>query len=152
MKLYLPCRFSEADVSTTYIKWLKKSLACLKDASEAASPQKKKAKSIIDDRLVLMANHSPVPPRCPPECNNMEAEDPMDEDDKLTISEFLRKYKKHKNVKIIEDGNSEKLSGQVPNLESKIAGERSFFTKKSDKDIESVVGNECASSSSLFGR
>lgn len=76
----------------------------------------------------------------------------MDEDDKLTLSEFLRKYKKHENVDIIEDGDSEKLSGQVPNLESKIAGERSFCTKKSDKDIESVIGNECASSSSLFGR
>ncbi|KAB2615683.1 hypothetical protein D8674_022271 [Pyrus ussuriensis x Pyrus communis] len=153
LQSFLRClRLSEADVSTTYIKWLKKSLPCLKDASEAASPQKKKAKSIVDDRSVLMANHSPVPPGCPPECNNMEAEDPMDEDDKLTISEFLRKYKKHKNVKIIEDGDSEKLSGQVPNLESKIARERSFFTKKSDKDIESVVGNECASSRSLFGR
>ncbi|KAM1041367.1 hypothetical protein ACFX13_031292 [Malus domestica] len=99
-----------------------------------------------------MANHPPVRPGCPAKCNNMEAGDPMDEDDKLTISEFLRKYKKHENVEIIEDGDSEKLSGQDPNLESKIAGERSFCTKKSDKDIESVVGNECASSSSLFGR
>ncbi|CAN6560731.1 unnamed protein product [Malus baccata var. baccata] len=86
-----------------------------------------------------MANHPTVRPGCPAKCNNMEAGDPMDEDDKLTISEFLRKY-------------NEKLSGQDPNLESKIAGERSFCTKKSDKDIESVVGNECASSSSLFGR
>ncbi|XP_068309808.1 uncharacterized protein [Pyrus communis] len=152
VKLYLPCRLSEADVSTKYIKWWKKSLSSLKDANEAASPQKKKAKSIVDDRLVLMANQSPVPPGCPPECNDKKAGDPMDEDDKLTISEFLRRYKKHKNVEIIEDGDSEKLSGQVPNLESKIAGERSFCTKKSDKDIESIVGNECASSSSLFGR
>lgn len=50
---------------------------------------------------------------------------------------------------IIEDGDSQKLSGKVPSLESKIAGDISVYTKP-DKDIGSVIAKECASSSPLF--
>ncbi|KAB2605913.1 hypothetical protein D8674_005630 [Pyrus ussuriensis x Pyrus communis] len=147
VKLYLPCRLFEADVSIKYTKWWKKSVSGLEDASEAASPHKKKAKGT--DRSPLMVNHPIVPPGFAPKCNIMEAEDPMDDDDKLTISEGLKRNKKYENFVIIQDSDSEKLSGGVSSLESKIAGESSVCTK-SDKDNGRVVGKECASSSPLF--
>ncbi|KAM0997540.1 hypothetical protein ACFX2I_007397 [Malus domestica] len=147
VKLYLPCRLFEADVSIKYTKWWKKSVSGLEDASEAASPQKKKAKGT--DRSPLMVNHPLVTPGFAPNCNILEAEDPMEDDDKLTIPELLKRNKRYENFVIIEDSDSEKLSGGVPSLESKIAGESSVCTK-SDKDNGRVVGKESASSSPLF--
>ncbi|KAM1804741.1 hypothetical protein ACFX12_030573 [Malus domestica] len=51
------------DISMKYKYWWKKSVSGLEDESEAASPQKKKAKSI--HRSLLMVNHPLVSPGFP---------------------------------------------------------------------------------------
>ncbi|KAM1554799.1 hypothetical protein PS1_007367 [Malus domestica] len=55
VKLYLPSRLFEADVSARYMKWWKQSVSGLEDASEVAVPQKNKTKSM---KLLLKTNHS----------------------------------------------------------------------------------------------
>ncbi|KAM1696430.1 hypothetical protein ACFXTN_027958 [Malus domestica] len=63
VKLYLLCWLFKGDISMKYKYWWKKSVSGLEDESEAASPQKKKAKSI--HRSLLMVNHPLVSPGFP---------------------------------------------------------------------------------------
>ncbi|XP_020416898.1 uncharacterized protein LOC18780981 [Prunus persica] len=141
VKLYLPPRLFEGDVSTKYLKWWKQSVLGLEDANEAAVPQEKKDQSV--NCSLLRANHTPAPPSFPPKWDRMEA--PINED-KLTVSEVLKhnRTKKHRNLEIRQDGDSEKLLSDKIQLASPISD------KKFNKDMVSIVGNECHSHSSLF--
>ncbi|CAB4277787.1 unnamed protein product [Prunus armeniaca] len=141
VKLYLPPRLFEADVSTKYLKWWKQSVLGLEDANEAAVPQEKKDQSVTCS--LLRANHTPAPPSFPPKWDRMEA--PINED-KLTASEFLKysRTKKHRNLEIRQDGDSDKLLSDKVQLASPIS------EKKFNTDMVSIVGNECHSRSSLF--
>ncbi|KAL6283929.1 hypothetical protein ACE6H2_014858 [Prunus campanulata] len=79
----------------------------------------------------------------------MEAEDPIDEDE-LTVTQLLKFRKKHENFGIIQGSDSEKLSSQAQHFASPIAQKGYVNTMKSDGNIVNLVGDECASSSSLF--
>ncbi|VVA22744.1 PREDICTED: serine/threonine-phosphatase 7 [Prunus dulcis] len=142
VKLYLPPRLFEGDVSTKYLKWWKQSVLGLEDANEAAVPQEKKDQSV--NCSLLRANHTPAPPSFPPKWDRMEA--PINED-KLTVSEVLKhnRTKKHRNLEIRQDGDSEKLLSDKVQLASPIS-EKKFNTDM----VVSIVGNECHSRSSLF--
>ncbi|XP_007214250.2 protein MAINTENANCE OF MERISTEMS [Prunus persica] len=129
VKLYLPCRLFEADVSTKYLKWWKQSVSGLE---EAAVPRKKRTK-----RVKLL-----VSPGFPPKRKRMEAEDPIDED-KLTVSEFLKYCKKHENFGIIQGSDGEKLSSQAQHFASSPIAQESYVnTMKSDENIVSLVSDE----------
>ncbi|CAL9017577.1 unnamed protein product [Prunus brigantina] len=147
VKLYLPSRLVEADVTTKYLKWWKQSVSGLEDAREAAVPRKKGTKSL--KCLLPRANHPSVPPGFPPKRKRMEAEDPIDEDE-LTVSQLLKFRKKHENFGIIQGSDSEKLSSQAQHFASPIAQKSYVNTMKSDENIVNLVSDECASSSSLF--
>ncbi|CAL9017576.1 unnamed protein product [Prunus brigantina] len=129
VKLYLPSRLVEADVTTKYLKWWKQSVSGLEDAREAAVPRKKGTKSL--KCLLPRANHPSVPPGFPPKRKRMEAEDPIDEDE-LTVSQLSNFRKKHEN------------------FASPIAQKSYVNTMKSDEKIVNLVGDECVGSSSLF--
>ncbi|RXI03541.1 hypothetical protein DVH24_004193 [Malus domestica] len=99
--------------------------------------------------LLLWTNHPSVPPGFPHKHKGMEAEEPMDEEDKLTISEVLKYRKKHESGGIRQSSDLEKLSDQAHSA-SPVAEESSINMMTSDEGIVSIVGNGCASSSSLF--
>ncbi|CAB4308205.1 unnamed protein product [Prunus armeniaca] len=147
VKLYLPSRLVEADVTTKYLKWWKQSVSGLEDAREAAVPGKKGTKSL--KCLLPRANHPSVPPGFPPKRKRMAAEDPIDEDE-LTVSQLLKFRKKHENFGIIQGSDSEKLSSQAQHFASPIAQKSYVNTMKSDENIVNLVGDECVGSSSLF--
>ncbi|CAB4277784.1 unnamed protein product [Prunus armeniaca] len=147
VKLYLPSRLVEADVTTKYLKWWKQSVSGLENARDAAVPGKKGTKSL--KCLLPRANHPSVPPGFPPKRKRMEAEDPIDEDE-LTVSQLLKFRKKHENFGIIQGSDSEKLSSQAQQFASPIAQKSYVNTMKSDENIVNLVSDECASSSSLF--
>ncbi|KAM1149980.1 hypothetical protein PS2_030298 [Malus domestica] len=164
VKLYLPSRLSEADVSTRYLKWWKQSVAGPKDACEAAVPQKKRSKRTKSKQwFLLRANYPSVTPGFPPK-GATETDDLMDEDeqtilelskdpvdeDKLTISELLKYSKKDESFGIRQSSESVKLSGQDQKLACPVAEESSVNTMKLGEDIVSTVDNGCASSSTLF--
>ncbi|KAM1696426.1 hypothetical protein ACFXTN_027954 [Malus domestica] len=150
VKLYLPSRLFEADVSTNYLKWWNQSVSGHKDACEAAVPRKKRSKTTKHRKsLLLWTNHPSVPPGFPHKHKGMEAEEPMDEEDKLTISEVLKYRKKHESGGIRQSSDLEKLSDQAHSA-SPVAEESSINMMTSDEGIVSIVGNGCASSSSLF--
>ncbi|KAH0986912.1 hypothetical protein GBA52_014089 [Prunus armeniaca] len=147
VKLYLPSRLVEADVTTKYLKWWKQSVSGLENARDAAVPGKKGTKSL--KCLLPRANHPSVPPGFPPKRKIMEAEYPIDEDE-LTVSQLLKFRKKHENFGIIQGSDSEKLSSQAQQFASPIAQKSYVNTMKSDENIVNLVSDECASSSSLF--
>ncbi|KAB2615681.1 hypothetical protein D8674_022269 [Pyrus ussuriensis x Pyrus communis] len=151
VKLYLPSRLFEADVSTNYLKWWNQSVSGHKDACGAAVPQKKRSKTTQSRKsLLLSTNHPSVPPGFPHKHKGMEAEEPMDEEDKLTISEVLKYRKKHESGGIRQSSDREKLSGQAHNSASPVAEESSVTMMTSNEGNVSIVGNGCAISSSLF--
>ncbi|XP_004295810.1 PREDICTED: uncharacterized protein LOC101295119 [Fragaria vesca subsp. vesca] len=60
LKLYIPSRLSEADVSTSYMQWWGATVSELKHISERTMPQKKKGKSVGGS--MLKDKNSPIRP------------------------------------------------------------------------------------------
>ncbi|KAM1256387.1 hypothetical protein ACFX2G_031101 [Malus domestica] len=132
-------------------KWWNQSVSGSKDECEAAVPRKEISERSKSMKLLLLrANHPSVPSGFPSEHKRTEAEEQMDEEDKLTISEFRKCRKKHESSGIRQSSDREKLSGQVHKMVSPVAEECCVNTMKSDEGFVRIAGDGCASSTSLF--
>ncbi|TQD90555.1 hypothetical protein C1H46_023901 [Malus baccata] len=115
----------------------------------------KKVKLYLPSRLFkadVSARLTTLPPGFPPKHEGMEAEERMDKEEKLTLSEFVKYGEKHKKIGIRQRSDSEKLSGQAHNSASPVAEESYVNMMTSDEGIVTIVGNGCASNSSIYDK
>lgn len=139
VRLYIPSRLSEPDVSVRYLKWWNESLLRAKQSSVPLGFPRKKdlepskvRKKISAIPFVISntgrneSNDSLVLPGFSPKCSRMEAGDSMEEDD-LNISEYLRERKKHKSVETRKGGSNS------------TAGESSVDIMMSERSVKEVM-------------
>ena len=158
VRLYIPSRLSEGDVSTRYLKWWKESMT---NHNHRIMPLKERAKRSVEEEtheindtatprnlenLMHLSTgrnqgiDSLVPSGFTPKWRRLEAGDPMDEDDHLTISEVLKKSKKQ--MIIVETGkgsDSGNLSVLDHSFADSIADESLVNTKMPERLLEGIV-------------